>query len=160
MTSLNEPADVLVEEGPPESFKEASPDDEDTLVSERVVSSPDKIESAARMNVDLMLPVVILAPELAITVEKVERLSDEVAHGGFSESDGSLAGPEEGFYLQHPCVLIRGLRSPGNVVGVIGVVESSRVFVIDEGADEGSEMTPEAVLSNPGETGVAVRVNL
>lgn len=91
MTSLNEPADVLVEEGPPESFKEASPDDEDTLVSERVVSSPDKIESAARMNVDLMLPVVILAPELAITVEKVERLSDKVAHGGLSESDGCFA---------------------------------------------------------------------
>lgn len=136
MTSLNEPADVLVEEGPPESFKEASPDDEDTLVSERVVSSPDKIESAARMNVDLMLPVVILAPELAITVEKVERLSDKVAHGGLSESDGCFASPEESFYLQYPCVFIRSFRSPGNVVGVIGVVESSRVFVIDEGAYE------------------------
>ena len=160
MTSLNKPADVLVEVGPPETLKEASPDNEDTLVSERVVSCSDKIEAATRMDVDLMLPMVVLAPELAVAVEKVERLSDEVAHGGLSESDGSLAGPEEVFYLQHSCVLIRGLRSPGNVVGVVGVVEPSRVFVIDERADEGSEMTPEAVLSNPRERGVAVGVNL
>ena len=160
MTGLDKPADVLVEVGPPESFKEASPDDEDTLVSERVVSSADQIETAARMDVDLMLPVVILAPELAVSVEKIERLSDEVAHGGFSESDGSLASPEKGLYLQHSGVLTRGLRSPGNVVGVVGVVESSRVFVIDEGADKGSEMTPKAVLSNPREGGVAVGVNL
>ena len=160
MTSLNEPADVLVEEGPPESFKEASPDDEDTLVSERVVSCSDKIQAATRMDVDLMLPMVVLAPELAVAVEKVERLSDEVAHGGFSESDGSLAGPEEGLYLQHSGVLTRGLRSPGNVVGVVRVVESSRIFIIDESADEGPEMTPETVLRNPRDRGVAVRVNL
>ncbi|KAG9225415.1 hypothetical protein CCMSSC00406_0002918 [Pleurotus cornucopiae] len=83
MTSLDKPADVLVKEGPPESLKEASPDNEDTLMSERVVSSLDQIETATRMDVDLMLPVVILVPELAVTVEEVECLSDEVAHGGF-----------------------------------------------------------------------------